>query len=111
MRESQSFQQELVPLNEATAVAHHLLIDRTPGRSRPEELIDRQAELVLALGALANILVRENDRLRLLPMGELHQLVSPPRPNLRRELEGCYIRRCNLINAIEALKGSLHALE
>ncbi|HWA37082.1 MAG TPA: hypothetical protein VG873_04395 [Burkholderiales bacterium] len=95
-----------MPLHEATAVAHHLIFERSPARRAERDLDAIRSELTLALAAVGRILAREANGLRLLTMAEVEALTRPP---ARRDRPALYMTRGDLIDAIELLRQSRKA--
>jgi hypothetical protein len=100
-----SIQQELVPLQEAMASAYHVLFDSKSKRRSRHEMDSTRAEIAIALAAVAKILARDADHLRLLTIAELEERIKPPRAGA--DFSDLYIRRCDLIQAIEMLKNPI----
>jgi hypothetical protein len=98
MRES--LLQELVPLQEAAAIVHHVLSDPNRSRLAAQDVLRLRRETALALGALAHILERCDGQSRLLTLEELEAYLRGANSALSR----LYVRRAELIRAIDLLK-------
>ena len=60
--------------------------------------------MAITLAAISKIFLRDGDGLRLVSLAELQSLLAAPHTEATRNLSVLYIRRCDLILAIETLK-------
>jgi hypothetical protein len=111
---SRQMPEELVSLHEATAVAFHLVAERVPGKMSAGELVKIRSQVALALSAVATILATDEAGIaRPIPAAELEERLFRPlwKPAHQRaddgvDLSALYIRRGDLVRAIEQLKGA-----
>lgn len=86
---------ELVPLAEAAAAAHHALRENVVRRQSLDRIAEIRRETVLALGALATVYSRSEQRP--LAFAEVEARVAA-------DLADLYIRRSELLRCIETLQ-------
>ena len=93
---------ELAPLAEASAIAYHVLVEHPkPPRDRGE-LLEVRFLMARALAAIAPILRKEGEGLAPLGAPEINAaLYKGPG---RADLAGLYVRRVDLLRAVEALR-------
>jgi hypothetical protein len=101
---------ELVPLAEASAVAYHVITERPESLRDPRDLDEVRGLVAIALSTAATILRMVNGTALPLTSGQIdEQLFSPISHSLRDrraapDLSDLYVRRGDLIRAIETLK-------
>ena len=100
---------ELVPLSEATAVAYHIITEKPEALRDPRDLDDVRGLVAIALSTVATILKRENGEAEPLGSAQIEERLFSPlsRSRDRRtpaDLTQLFVRRGDLVRAIEALK-------
>jgi len=104
--------QELVPLQEAAAAAYHVLGDHGRRAASEHQLGQVRGQVAMALAAVARIVLQESGGTRAITVAELESRFSSSvsAPNEKRlanpDLSDLYIRRSDLLRAIELLKES-----
>jgi hypothetical protein len=93
---------ELVPLAEATAVAYHIVTERPVPLKDPNALDEVRGLVAVALSTVAPILKRENGAAAPLNSPEVNQRLFVRGGTA--DLENLYIRRVDLLRAVEVLK-------
>ena len=107
-RQETELYRELVPLTEAAAVAWHIVAGR-PGTPRdPRRLDEVRARVAASLSSVAPILRRENDAAVPLSAEEVRERLRAQGQAPR--LDGLFIRRVDLLRAVEVLKEAGTAL-
>jgi hypothetical protein len=103
VKQKVELQSELVPLPEATAVAWHVITERAEPLRAPQELAQTRALVAIALASVVPVLKqREGGAPVPLSMREVNErlFVRGSAPIL----DDLYIRRGDLVHAIEVLK-------
>jgi hypothetical protein len=100
---------ELVPLSEATAVAYHIITERPEALRDPRDLEDVRGLVAIALSTVATILKRDNGEAHPLDSAQVEERLFSPLSRSREvrtppDLTQLFVRRGDLVRAIEALK-------
>ena len=94
--------QELVPLAEAAAAAWHVVSDRPEPLRDPRQLEEARGRMAIALSSVAPVLRKENGALQRLAGDEIDARLFAR--GASPGLEGLFIRRVDLLRAVESLK-------
>lgn len=93
---------ELVPLAEAAAVAYHIITEKPEPLRDPRQLDEVRGLVAVALSSVATVLKRENGSVVPMSSPEVNERLfvrgGPP------DLEGLFMRRVDLLRAVEMLK-------
>jgi len=100
---------ELVPLSEATAVTYHIITEKPEALRDPRDLDDVRGLVAIALSTVATILKRENGDAHPLSSAQIEErlfssLSSPRDRRTAPDLTQLFVRRGDLVHAIELLK-------
>jgi hypothetical protein len=100
---------ELVPLSEATAVTYHIITEKPEALRDPRDLDDVRGLVAIALSTVATILKRENGDAHPLSSAQIEErlfssLSSPRDRRTAPDLAQLFVRRGDLVHAIELLK-------
>ena len=100
---------ELVPLSEATAVTYHIITEKPEALRDPRDLDDVRGLVAIALSTVATILKRENGEAHPLSSAQIEErlfasLSSPRDRRTAPDLTQLFVRRGDLVHAIELLK-------
>jgi hypothetical protein len=100
---------ELVPLSEATAVTYHIITEKPEALRDPRDLDDVRGLVAIALSTVATILKRENGEAHPLGSAQIEErlfasLSSPRDRRTAPDLTQLFVRRGDLVHAIELLK-------
>jgi hypothetical protein len=104
------FVQELVPLAEAAAVAYHVVTKKPRSLRDPLELEEVRGLVAIALSSVAPVLCFENGKRVPLSAAQIEERLfsrASSRPRSRGgapDLSGLFMRRGDMIRAIETLK-------
>jgi hypothetical protein len=95
---------ELVPLTEATAAVYQAFNEGPVGR--PPRIDEVRRQLAMALAALAPIYLDDGVHKRPLSVAEVESTVAGGKAPGAPDLSGLFIRRLDLVRAVEQLKAS-----
>jgi hypothetical protein len=101
---------ELVPLAEAAAVAYHIISDNPRSLRNPRELCEVRCLVAIALSSAAPIVHGQDGAVRPMSAAEVEQHLFAPLSQRQPErspppdFAGLYIRRGDLVRAVEVLK-------
>jgi hypothetical protein len=100
---------ELVPLAEATAIAYHVITERPIPLREPQRLTELRGLVAIALSSVGMVLKQEDGALSPLSSAEINErlFVRGRTP----DLEGLYMRRAELVRAVEVLKEAHFAFD
>lgn len=100
VRQKTALHRELVPLTEAAAVAYHIITERPVPLKDPQALREVRDLVAIALTSVAPVLRQEDGAAVPLSSAEVNERLfgRPPR------LDGLYMRRLDLLRAVESLK-------
>jgi hypothetical protein len=104
------FARELVPLGEAAAAAYHVVTRKPSPLRDPRELEEVRGLVAIALSTVAPVLCLENGNPVPLNAAQIEERLfrrTPVRPGTQRvapDLSGLFMRRGDMIRAIETLK-------
>jgi hypothetical protein len=100
---------ELVPLSEATAVAYHIITEKPEALRNPQDLDDVRGLVAIALSTVTTILKRDKGEAQPLDSAQVEERLFSPLSRSRElrtapDLRHLFVRRGDLVRAIEALK-------
>lgn len=105
-----SLSQELVPLQEAVAVAYRAICDRSAGMRQMSDISHIRGQMAMALAAVGRVVAHEGAGTHAVSLAELESRFTSSfsARNVRRlanpDLSHLYIGRSDLVRAIELLQ-------